>query len=915
MTSREPLPLCLVALCLGIAADKLLSVSPFVWVTLFLFLVVAWLLAIRSISFRAVVSRRAFSLSALVRLIGLWLRLRKPQAQSRTQQQLQVLSPRQSERQSSQNDAIENSEKRHLTVSTLILTTIIAAAGGLWHHLYWNVYPANDPGLFQLDQPTPVVLEGRVITSPRWIPAPPDVPGRFMQPSDRTVLTLRVTQLRNGLQWEPAAGRISVSVTGKLPDVHYGDHLRLVGKLSRPNQRQNPGDYDQATMQRQQRVLSLLRVDDAESVTKLKSGSFSMGRQLERLRLGAKANIERHMSPEHASFAAAMILGVRDEITPELSQMMLESGIAHIISISGLHVGLISLGFAFLLRLLGLRHKPFALVLALMILCYLCITDMCPAAIRATLLVFVACLSIFRGQRRLQVNAFAATGIVVLIINPTNLFQIGAQLSFIATSVFLWFDRQFDVFGNLFGNLFERDKVRGLSSAQDKELAIDEMTTRESLLLERQWFRVISSGLYGFCRRGVNELANTFLVSVAIWLVVSPLIATQMHVFSPVAVFINPLLWVPLMLVLLTGFGVMITGWFCPPLAALIGIFADWSYAFLTNMIAWFHAAPYGFFWVPGFCDWWLVVFYVVLLVLGIFPVLRPKKRRWLVIAVMCWLLVAFGVHYARQWDDQRNNRMYVRVLSVGHGLCVHVKTPEGQSFLYDVGSLSSPFISANVAANSIWDLGGRKLDAVIISHPDSDHYNGLSILLEKFRPDTVYVTPHMFRKENAALEATHKALTDRNIPIVERSAGDTIDRYKDISISVLHPPAPNSSQPLPDPESNAGSMVVLVEHLGHRVLLPGDVESNVTPDFLRETPVHVDVMLAPHHGSIKKTADELAAWAAPDYIVISGGLFTYRPESKPHFEQSGHTVFETLNSGMVEFVIDRNGVRVHTWR
>ncbi len=861
MTSREPLPVCLAALCLGIVTDRMSGVPPFMWGTLFLILAVLWLLSPR-----------------------LW-------------------------RHGNELKHATQSDHR-LLVSSVVLLGLIAVAGGLWHHGYWNMYPPDDPGLFQLEQPTPVIIEGKVISSPRWLPAPPDMPGRMLPPSDQTVLTLRATQLRNGIAWEPARGRVSVSVSGKLPDVHYGDTLRIIGKLSHPNRPQNPGDYDQAATLRQQRILSMLRADGGDAVTKLGSAPFlSPGRWLERLRDSARSNMSRYM-PKHASFAAAMILGVRDEIDPELSQMLVESGVSHIIAISGLHVGLVALGFITLLRLLGLRRKPFAVALALLIFCYLCLTDMRPSAIRATLLVFVACLSIFRGQRKLQINAFAATGIIVLLLNPTSLFQVGAQLSFLATSVFLWFDRSFDVFGRL----FERNKVRGITAMQDKEMAIDEITADETLLIKRRWFHASWSFVRRVFRKIFNTLAGTFVVSTVIWLIVSPLIASQMHVFSPVAILINPLLWLPLTAALLSGFGVMIAGWLCPPLAGTFGVGADLSYDFLAGMIAWFHAMPSGYFWVPGFRGWWLIGFYVPYMVLALFPQLRPKKR-WLVVAATCWLLVAVATHYIRQWDDRHNDRMYVRVLSVGHGLCVHVKTPDGKSILCDVGSISSPYKSASVAANSLWDFGDRKIDAVIVSHPDSDHYNGLATLLEKFPADAVYVTPYMFRKEGPAIDAAREAVTNRDIPIVTVSAGGEINRPGFPAMTVLHPSAPEEPHISGDPASNANSLVLLIEHRGHRVLLPGDVESERKLAFLKVPPQHVDVMLSPHHGSVKKTADELVAWATPDCLVISGGLFTYNPKSKPHFEQSGCCVYETLKNGMVEIVIDRHGVRVRPWR
>ncbi|MCL2622745.1 MAG: ComEC/Rec2 family competence protein [Planctomycetaceae bacterium] len=870
MTSREPLPVCLAALCLGIVVDKAFCVPAFLWGTLFLILAGVWFL--------------------YHRLALRWSGLK------------------------SKATAFKGNEvtaDRQLLRSTLVLLGLVAAFGGFWHHQYWNTYSPDDPGLFRLDEPTPVVLEGRVISSPRWFPEPPPIPGRLIPTSDMTLLTLRAVRIRNGTQWEPADGRVAVSVVGRLPDVAYGDSLQLVGKLSHPREPHNPGDYNQAATQRQQRILSMLRVDGGDSVTKLKSGAFSLARCFESIRNSAHGNIARYMKPEHASFAAAIILGIREEFDPELSQVMLESGVAHIIAISGLHVGLIALGFVAILRLLGLRRKAFAVVLATLLLCYLCLTDMRPSAIRATLLVLVACLSIFRGQRRMQINAFAATGFLVLIFNPTSLFQLGTQLSFLATSVFLWFHRRHL---DLFARLFERNKIQDVSAIREKESALNEMADEEKFLAGRQWARVLLGIAWRGSRQWTNDLCNTFLVSTAIWLVVSPIIATRMHVFPLVGLLINPLLWIPLSLALLSGFGVMVTGWFCPPLALVLGWCANAFYAFLTTMIRWFHATPGGYYWVPGFHGWWLAGFYAPYLILTVFPQLRPKKR-WLVVAAASWLLVAFAVHYVRQWDDRRNDRLYVRVLSVGHGLCVHVKTPCGKSILYDVGSMSSPHKSASVAANSLWDFGKRKIDAVVISHPDSDHYNGLMLLLEKFRTESVYVSPLMFAKEGEAVDLLYEALTGRDIPIVTLTAGDVIDRPGFPMMTVLHPPAPDATQIMVNPESNANSLVLLIEHRGHRVLLPGDLESNQRLALTREPPVHVDVMLSPHHGSVKKTADELVAWATPDHVIISGGLFTYNPNSKPHFEKSGSRVFETLKSGMVEVIIDRRGIKVRSVR
>ncbi|MCL2348959.1 MAG: ComEC/Rec2 family competence protein [Planctomycetaceae bacterium] len=870
MSHREPLPICLLAMCLGIWLDKITGVSGVVWGTLFLFSALIW-----------------------------WFRNRflyRRSSARRTVAQLEFAASR--------------NRPAQIAISSLLLIGTAISWSGLWHHWYWNDYAPNDVGLLNLDMPTPVVMEGCVTTSPRWIPAPPYDPGRFMAPTDQTVLTFRATCIRNGVKWENASGFVMLFVSGQLPNVHYGDQLRIVGELSRPNTPKNPGDFDQATNFRQSRILAMLRAGDAESVTLLKHGRFGIGRLLETLRKSGDANIKRYMSPEHAAFASAMVLGIRDEVEPELNQMLAESGVAHIISISGTHVGLIALGMIFVLRTFGLRRKPLAVLLTLAILCYLCITDMRPSAIRSALLVFVVCLSIFRGQRHLQINAFAATGIVVLMLNPTSLFQLGTQLSFLATAVFLWFDKPVDFF-QWFVNLFVRRKTFVLSDIERRESELNELAEKESRFIERSLFgNMLVFTYYGF-RRFVNMTTGTFLVSVVIWLLVSPLIVSQLHIFSSVAILVNPLLWIPLTLALLSSFALVLIAWICPPLAVPLGVFANFSYGLLTSMIAMFHAIPYSYCWLPGPPVWWLIGLYIPFLFWTMLPKNRPK-RYWLVMLPVLWGLVAVGTHQLHRWNDWRNDRMTIRILSVGHGLSVHVRMPDGRSFLYDVGCISSPYKSATIAADSLWDAGNTKINAIMISHPDSDHYNGLPHLLEKFQVKTIDVTPFMFQKENQAIKAVRDTIEKHQIPVRELVRGDSLASGGVQAITVLHPPPVSDMQAAAAKvETNPNSMVVMIEHRGHRVLLPGDLDIEDQIPFLHDTPVHVDLVVAPHHGSVKKTADDIVAWATPDFLVISGGLFTYKPQTKTHFEQAGCKVFNTLHDGMIEITIDRNGFRV----
>ena len=81
----------------------------------------------------------------------------------------------------------------------------------------------------------------------------------------------------------------------------------------------------------------------------------------------------------------------------------------------------------------------------------------------------------------------------------------------------------------------------------------------------------------------------------------------------------------------------------------------------------------------------------------------------------------------------------------MGHGTCVVLETPDGQTLLYDAGSLGPPEFATESVAGYLWQRGIMRIDGIILSHADVDHYNAVPGLLERFRVGAVYVSPVMF--------------------------------------------------------------------------------------------------------------------------------------------------------------------------
>ncbi len=772
--------------------------------------------------------------------------------------------------------------------STLILLVAIGAVFGLRHHVQWNFFHENDLGFYATELGGPAGVRGTLIDLPRRLPKPPDDPSRPIPLAERTLFTFHAEFLRDGKTWIPVNGKVSVVVEGDRSEFRYGDRLELFGQLSKPLPPQNFGDWDLATSLRNRRILSILRVPSPDAAVRLDQGNWSLGKLLESIRRTGRTNLERCMNSRNAPIATAMILGLREGVDEETTQTLLETGTLHILAISGLHVGLVAATIGLLLAFFGVPRRTTAVVLAVVVVGYLMLTDVQPPAIRATVLVLVVAAAMFTNRRSQTVNTLCATALIVLALNPSELFQFGAQLSFLATGAFLWIPV-----------LPQRLRFPSQTVDNPEEEPQAEIEYFES----GRWlaFRSVEKFLFG--------VATLFLVSLTIWTVSTPLILERIHLLTPVALLVNPLLWFPLTAAMLSGFAVMIFG-AVPGLGSLFGWFADLSFDALFGMIAFFQHLG-GHYWTPGPPIWWNVVFYTGFVALTFFPIRKPPKKI-LAALFVGWILVGVGVGLFERWERRWNDRLTVSICSVGHGSAILIITPESRAVIYDAGCFSSPKRSGDVLSRALWRFGKTRIDAIVLSHADSDHYNGVATLAERFRIDEVFVSPYMFEKQVPGLDLLREILVDKKIPI--RTVGDGDDLATDglPGLKFLHPPKEGSED---RDQNNACSVVMVLEHRNTRFLFSGDLDSRLSPPFLERPPLHCENVMVPHHGGRSRLTEPLLAWTTPKHLAVSGGHFTRNEDLLDDFRRRGFTLYSTFDDGAIEWSLDRSGERWKRFR
>ena len=383
---------------------------------------------------------------------------------------------------------------------------------------------------------------------------------------------------------------------------------------------------------------------------------------------------------------------------------------------------------------------------------------------------------------------------------------------------------------------------------------------------------------------------------------------SQFHLISPVAIVLNVLLALPIAVGLLSGFGVLLFGWVAPPLAAVCGMACGTSLALVEGCVQYVHQWPGSYCWVAGPHPSWCVIFYVGLVLMGFVPRFRPT-RWWVLAWLLAWVAAPLAVDLAGT-TLARTRPLRCTFLAVGHGTCVVMEMPDGRVVLYDAGRMGIPPAGGQLISSYLWHRGIAHIDALVISHADADHYNAVPELLQRFSVGTVFVSPAMFRNMSPGVEVLHTKIRDSGVRLRQLRAGDVLKFGPQTRLEVFHPLLPGVRG-----SDNANSLVVEVAHGRRRILLPGDLETPGLEQVIAEMPRDCDVLMAPHHGSLRSSPQEFSRWCTPEWVVISGRHESgHRPSHEEVVWGTQGRVLHTQQDGAITVTTDGDDLQVVTF-
>ncbi len=658
---------------------------------------------------------------------------------------------------------------------------------------------------------------------------------------------------------------------------HYGDVLTITAHLEEPPEFEGFSYKDYLA---QQYIYAMMRRPRIE--IKDTEQGFWLFTWIYRFKAQAHDSINHILPEPHAALLNGILLGIETGIPRDLYDLFNATGASHIIVISGSNISLLIKIFLILGQPLFGRLRS-AIVAIGGIALYTLLVGADTAVVRAALMGSICALALFMGRQNDVLNTLFATGFLMTLYDPLDLWDIGFQLSFVATLGLIVL-------------------VPPLAWSLSKMLT---------------WFSV--EGKSGII---VGMLNEAILVTIAAQIATTPLLIYHFSRFSVVSLLTNFLI-VPVQLAVMVVGGVAtLGGMIFMPMGQALAWLAWLPLAWTITIVRWTADFSWAQLVVPE-TPLWLVGLAYLTLAAGtwwIYALLEQYptqisqlkiRHTWSLRITACSFIL--GILGWSATHNTPDGRLHVAFLDIGQGDAILITTPSGRQILIDGGPSPTQLGIRLSQEMPFWD---RHLDMIVNTHPDMDHLAGLVPLLQRYQTEMVLVSPaegtsSLYHAWRAQLEQTGQVPH----PV---SAGTALQLGDGLVAHILHP---NPGSLYPDkPNNNSITLKLTFGQISF--LFPGDIEMDAERRLARgdmADQLKATVLKSPHHGSKTSSSMAFLEQVNPQFVVISSG--EDNRFGHPHevvlnrYAAFGIQVFRTDEIGTVEFITDGERLWLETTR
>ena len=640
--------------------------------------------------------------------------------------------------------------------------------------------------------------------------------------------------------------------------LNYGDIISTVATIKELPGSTNPASFDYKEFLDAKRIFgsgwSISPIRKLGNRTEVFQNSVILIRKFLRYR------IEKRFG-EHAGFVKAVVIAEKDEIDDKRVTMT-RAGLSHLLAVSGLHVGLLSLILLSVLNTFIPKRNISRLIMMCILIFYAAICLWAPSVTRAAIMIILFLLSKMLQRKPITNNILFASLLIITIITPNQLFSVGLQMSYLAVFILL--------------NVLPRFRF---------------------IKIKKEEIEILSRG-----KRVLNGILILICTSFILNIFLAPLTAYNFHQFGFNGIAGN-LLGIPLIGMILPLSLIII---FLPSL--LIPLFQNSFHLLMLIFEKWINFSAnlplhFDFIFISIIH---LILLYLILSALVLAFKSSLKQRKWLFISII--ILSSIFIFLGKQ----SSNKLIITFFDCGLGDLALIQTPNNKTLLIDTGPPEKGMNSFPRSALPYLQQNGIKsIDHVLITHAHNDHYGGVFSVFENLEVKNLIVTDEFQNRK--IWNSIEKDVEIEGCFVFTVSDTTHID-FDEINFKIIHP-----DRSYKDNNINNLSIVVRLDYGNLSVLFTGDLEHEGEDYLMSNYPefLDCDILKVGHHGSKTASSPAFIKMVDPQYAIISTAeknRFNFPHKiTLERYEFMGQNLMITGYDGACQIVSDGKNAQITT--
>ena len=622
--------------------------------------------------------------------------------------------------------------------------------------------------------------------------------------------TIKIESINEDTKYRNIRLKLNISSNYKL-ELEYGNRIEFKGTYSAPEIQRNYKGFDYSEYLKTLKIYGTvtcsrneINILKKENVNYIKLVTHNISTNIEN-------NIKKQFADKEAGLLIGILLGNNENIDEEIKEEFRNSGIYHILAVSGAHMSYVILGIKYLLDKISISPRKKDILKVVGIVFFMLITNTSVSVIRAGIMGIITLGASLFYRKKDILNSVSLSMLIILIYNPYSISSISFQLSY----------------GGVIG----------------------------ILLLNNSYIKLLRKIKL---KKKISEMISVILSAQTM---IIPITILNFHTISLTFLFANILVSFLIGIVIILGFIYSFISLISLEISSIIAIFLNILLQILISIAKLFGTIPLSKIYITTPSIISILLYYIIICSA------RFKSSYLLRIILVISLIIT--LIFNNYIYIPRGLRLYF--IDVGQGDSSLIITENNKKILIDGGGSTDSSSNYDVGEDTLTpyllDRGVKKLDYVMISHFDADHCQGLISVLNSIKVKNIIISKQGESVYN--YEKIMEIVVNKKINVIVVKRGDVINVDKDVEIKILYP-----ESKLYFDDINNNSIVAKLSYKNFSILFTGDIEKsaeerivNIAKNELKST-----IIKSPHHGSKTSSTEELLKEVKPQIALIGVG-------------------------------------------